>query len=89
MPLNRIAVEVAQLSAQYIGGEPVTDDDGTELFFVTDGENGVEINHEVGDLAVAGQRVIELSNALRAYGQHLMAQAHAYQHGPHTGPGAF
>lgn len=92
MPLNRIAAEVAQLSARHVSGELVTDDDGTELFLIGDGESGVEITHEIGDLFVAGQRLLRLADDLHHYAHDLLARAsardQAYLHGPHTGPGA-
>lgn len=87
MPLNRIASEVAQLSAQHIGGETVIDDDGTMLFFIGDEENGVEITDEIGDPREAVRRLFQLADAIRAHAVRLELQIGGYQHGPHTGPG--
>jgi hypothetical protein len=80
----------AELSAQHLIGETLVED-GVLVFRIHDGEQSVEISHEIGDANEAARRVAELGNALHRHAETIRYRAGlrmaAREHGPLNGPG--
>jgi hypothetical protein len=82
--------EAITLSAQHLTGREV-DDEGTLLFRLTDGDEAVDLTHEIGDPEAAAAAMDRVAAGLRAHAERIRARVRlrSGEHGPWTGPVAW
>lgn len=65
------------MSAQTITGRTHVDEDGTESFVLDDGEEQVEVSHEVGDPDTAARALDALAKALTLHAERIRGRNRA------------
>jgi hypothetical protein len=70
-------VEVLTLSAQRLRAASVSVDAHTTALFLTDGEDAVEISHEIGRPEAAATRLAEAGRAMLAHAEAVRRAARA------------
>jgi hypothetical protein len=69
--------ETLTLSAQHLRAASVSLDAHTTALFLTDGEESVEISHEIGSPEVAAARLAEVGRAMLAHAEAIRRGAQA------------
>lgn len=81
---------LTSMSAQHVTGKSTEDDEGVLVFWLEDGEDAVEIRHEVGSRVDAARALLRLADAVRAHVERIAPGASTHPqpwlHGPLTGP---
>lgn len=73
--------EALTLSAQHLRAATVTIDEQMIALILTDGEEAVEISHEIGDPERAALHLLQVADELRAHAERIRRQARAGRRG--------